>query len=239
MHHLWRLVGLIIVAMLSSCLDGHEEYWINRDSSGRLEARYLLPSVAIANMGGEAAMRTKIENYFAGQKTVSMKHLSLSNQQGSVILDIKVEFTQASDFIALLNGGAGDTTDVEPDALDMLLGKMTANREGLSIAIQRDVDIRKLFPQGLFKLTGEQTRDRNLEYIIHLPVIPHTSNAHEITDGGKTLRWNYPLSQALQEPLFLKVLAPIPIPSWIFGIIALLLCGGFFWIWRKTKKRSV
>jgi hypothetical protein len=238
MRNLWQLLGLFAISLLSSCLDGREEYWINRDGSGRLEARYMLPSVAVANMGGEAAMRSKIEAFFANQKNVNVQHLAIKNESGSVFLEINVAFSRASDFVALLNGGKDDTTKKKPDALDLLLGTMKAQRDGLNVALQRDVDMRELFAESPFPLQDQHTRNRDLEYIIHLPVKVQKSNAHEVTDDGKTLRWSFPLALALKEPLHVELYAPIPFPYWFYALlIAFSLCV-IFWIWKKCRKPS-
>jgi len=236
MRNFWLLLGLLTILLYSSCLDGREEYWINRDGSGSMEARYMLPSVAISSLGGEAAMRAKIEAYFANQPNVKMTHLAINRKSGSVFLEINVAFSRASDFVALLNGGETDGTNQKPDALDMLLGKMNAERSGLDVALKRNVDIRELFADSPFPLNEKQTKNHNLEYIIHLPVKGKASNAHEVTNDGKTLRWSFPLGQALNEPLHIDLLAPIPIPYWLYGVVVTIALCLIAWIWKKRKK---
>lgn len=201
----------------------------------------MLPAIAINKMGGMDALRSKIQSFFTDQGKVTMTHLEVTSKNESVFLDIKITFQNAADIVDLLSGSkSNNASSTAPDTIDQLLGVMQAKRAGLGVAVERNVDLRQLFPGGILSPNSSQVRDRHLEYVIHLPIKPHQSNAHKLADDGKTLEWKFPLAQALKEPLHLEVTAPIPIPHWLIAlpILIFLFIVVVFFLKKSRKAKN-
>ncbi|MFN9821119.1 MAG: hypothetical protein ACK56K_10530, partial [Akkermansiaceae bacterium] len=58
------LIACLVTLLVSSCLDSHEEVWINADASGKARVQLSLPTSAVVANGGEKEIRSMIINYF-------------------------------------------------------------------------------------------------------------------------------------------------------------------------------
>lgn len=233
-----------IVLLLNSCLNGEEEFWFERDGSGRLEAEYELPVFAIASMGGEGELRHKIDDFFARGKGVTLETFSMERRGTQTVMKIKANFSSVRDLVNLL-GSSGDTAEGSaplPGPMVELFGEFQVSRDGRMIDFRRHIDPKGIFGGGLLSPSAKQLEGYHLQYIVHLPTKVATSNAHEIRDGGYTAVWRYSLADAMKHPIDTNFTAPIPLPWWVYVIFTLLLLMTIFltrWLVRQMSKKTM
>jgi hypothetical protein len=245
MKRLLSLIALAVVSMLlNSCLDGKEEYWFEANGSGRIESEYRLPGFAIASMGGEAELRSKIEAFFEKEPSITLVKLDIAAQGTQTILHVEAQFDSIKDFAKLFESkatvGDEEKADDLPEPLKNLLGDFHIKRQGLTIHFDRLITPSKLFGQGLLAPSAKQLEGHQLQYIMHLPTLPTEHNAHQVSNDGKTLVWNFALQDAMKQPIKTNFRTPIPLPWWIWPLLALIIfaCG---WLLRRLlslRKKS-
>jgi hypothetical protein len=241
-----RLLSLIALAVLSlllnSCLDGKEEYWFEANGSGRIQSEYRLPGFAIASMGGEAELRSKIEAFFQKEPSITLVKLETKVDGAQTILQVEAQFDSIQDFANLLESKPATTNeppaDDLPEPLRNLLGNFNIKRQGLAIDFDRTVTPSKLFGQGLLAPSAKQLEGHQLQYIMHLPSVPEEHNAHLVSNDGKTLSWNFALKDAMKQPIRTHFLTPIPIPWWIWPALITILFACFWLIRRLFAMRK-
>lgn len=212
------LIGLI-AALLSSCIEGREEIWLHVDGSGKADLRYDIPaSAARFHQGAEGV-----------EKLIGTLLKDFPNSRHEVVTDgdrlkirVLLDFKSASDLDSLATSAETKKT---PASFDHLAGKFVVERSLNKIDFTRTISPGKAFPTAF--IPASQFQNRKLTYILHLPLVPTESNADKTADGGRTLIWDQPLSQAIREPIVIHFKATIPIPAWMIltaiGVAVILI----------------
>ncbi len=215
----------LITGLLVSCIDGREEIWINADGSGRAEICYEIPTAATHLQNGVEGVREKLETLVTQSPELNATY-SIVETGDRLRVTVHARFPSAPDLAKAANAKNRENL---PVASRYLTGEFAFFRDGRTIDISRTISAGKAIPGARF-IPERQLRDRKLVYILHLPTAAEESNATAVTDNGRTLTWEYPLSDALREPFttHFKVKIPIPLWLWAAGIstvlfIALLL----------------
>jgi hypothetical protein len=237
MKRLLSFIALVAVSMLlNSCLDGKEEYWFEANGSGRIQSEYRLPGFAIASMGGEPELRNKIEAFFEKEPSITLTKLDIAAQGAQTILHVEAQFDSIRDFAKLFESKAAVTGEAKaddlPEPLQNLLGDFDIKRQGLAVHFDRSITPSKLFGQGLLAPSAKQLDGHQLQYIMHLPTLPTEHNAHQVSNEGKTLVWNFALKDAMKQPIKTNFRTPIPLPWWIWPLLAVIIfaCS---WLLRR------
>jgi hypothetical protein len=232
-----RFCAAITLLLLGSCLGGREEFWFERNGSGRLEAEYQLPMFAINSLGGEEKLREIVTNYFTKEPGVSLDKFSVERRGSQAILSLSAGFESVLQLAKLLEKpAAGSNEPALPEPMVKLLGEIDVKRVGLTVDFQRRIDPRQVFADGLISPSQSQMKGYQLQYIMHLPTVVEHSNAHETLNQGRTLVWRYELADAMKQPVETNFIAPIPIPSWAGPAIAGLIVLPAWWIVRRRKR---
>lgn len=110
--------------------------------------------------------------------------------------------------------------------LSAIIGDIDIKMEGLAVELRRDIDLVTMLDEKLGESKLAILGDSEFRYTIHLPKAAKTSNAHEVLEGGKTLKWAYRLAAAHEIPMTLQVVAPIPfpiLPWWFYVAVAVVV----------------
>jgi hypothetical protein len=232
-----RLVLVITAVMLGSCIDSREEIWINADGSGRVEVSCSLPAAAARLQGGEAGVKKLVSELLQKSPALKSSSCEVSTEADRLKIHVKAAFASALDFKK-----AADSASFKklPPAAKKLKGEIKAQLRGLTLDYSRTIKAGEAILGASF-IPASQFKNRNLTYIIHLPVAASESNATSVTNGGRTLTWDFPLAQAIQRPVITRFTAKIPIPTWVIivaaAITSLALVGLFYGI-RKLRQRK-
>jgi hypothetical protein len=228
---LQRWVVLLASLLVGACLGGREEFWFERDGSGRLQAEYRLPAFAISSLGGEQKLRKTIADYFAKEPGVELEEFTVEKNRAEVRLRLSASFDSVLELAKLFDQSDQEAEAVGPslpDPMVKLLGDVKVQRSGMNVDFQRIIDPREVFAGGLVTPSAQQMQGYELEYVMHLPTVVKQSNAHQVLDGGHTLVWSYELAEAMQRPVQTNFVAPIPLPPWCWLVLAAM---GILLIW--------
>lgn len=234
------MVGTALAAAacsLNSCIDGREEYWLESDGSGRAEAIYQIPEAVARLHGGEDGVRAMLREFIDATPEIKNSTLEVTTEGTRLKVRASIAFDSALDLRDVASGSAMHEL---PDAASHLAGTIRADLNGRDLEFERVVSAGKAIPGG--GLLPASTWDgHSFTYIMHLPAAPTTSNATRTEGSGKTLIWEYPLSQAVRKPVVTRFTMPLPIPwKWVAWITApLALAGIGIFAWKRNGKAAV
>jgi hypothetical protein len=228
-----RLLLAVITALLVSCIDGREEYWLESDGSGRAEITYTLPATAVRMHGGDAGIRKQIIAWLREIPGVTYCDCTTSKENDRVTIKVNTRFESALDLKQLAAEDSG-----LPATASHLIGEIRADIHGRTLDFSRTISASRALPA--FSLLPDASMEgRQLAYIMHLPAAALESNATRRENHGRTLIWEVPLAGAFKSPVVTRFRMDVPIPWKPVTAIALLfsLVGGFvFHRIRRSRK---
>ncbi len=232
--------------LLNSCIDGEEEVFIHADGSGRVKLQYQVPGMIFSDADAKVLIET-IEREVGKRENLQLLTNRVENENGQKIIHVEI----ATDNVAGLDDDdvSEDDTSSESDEasksdkwLHALLGDVKVDVSGVSAAVSRQVNLEPLLEEYLGTRGVSLLGESEFRYTVHLPTAVEQSNAHEVLNGGKTLKWRYLLRECKQKPIVMGLKASIPLPWWVYGGVGMagvgvLLCG-FWWV-KKSAKKSI
>jgi hypothetical protein len=233
----WRLLSragiLGMVVMLASCIDGHEECWMDAKGGGRAEITYSLPATMARLQGGDSGIHSLIADFFAQTPSLRMTRQEVVTSDGRTTVRIGMEFDSALDLVKASEGAGIHRL---PAAASHLAGEVHARWRGRTLQVTRTSTPGKLFPgRSLLPVAKPEGR---LLTILHLPVVANASNATRTENDGRTLVWDIPLAEAVTAPVTYRFQVDVPLPwhllRWLIPPVA-LLCG-LVWV-RRARTR--
>lgn len=238
-----RIIGLLCIAWISisltSCIDGHEEYWFAADGSGRAEITYSVPAIAAKLHGGTAGVRTMIEQLLLGNPKLTDTHFDVSQTGDRLTVHLRAHFASVHDLVAV---SEGEAVKKLPSPVAGLAGETALKISGRTVDFTRTIAAGKAVPGGRF-LPRSSLADHKLVYLVHLPLAAETANATRTTGGGTTLEWEIPLRDAVAKPAVLHFTGKVPIPPWALasggGILVVVACFLYLAVrrWRRRTAR--
>lgn len=232
-----RIMLLLVACLLSACIDGHEEIWLEANGSGRAEISYSLPQAAARFQGGEAGVSEMIEKFLADNPAIRSSSHRVRTEGDRLEIFVTATFGSALD---LKEFATGPSLEALPSSASALAGEVMIETRGRTVDFARRIAPGSALP-GASLLPASNFEGRSLRYTIHLPVAPLESNATRSLNGGRTLVWDFPLADAIRSPITTRFVAKVPIPPWLVAASALLLLSAaglaFFAIRRLGKLR--
>jgi hypothetical protein len=233
-----RLIACLAACLLASCIDGHEEIWLEANGSGRAEISYSIPKAAARLYGGEAGLREMIEKFIAENPVIHSSSHQITTEGEQLKIHIRANFDSVLKLKDLVTGPAIESL---PSAAAALAGEVKIGLSGRTVDFQRRISLGSALP-GIGLLPASKFQDGKLRYTLHLPVPVLESNATRSEKDGHTLIWEVPLATAIRTPITTRCVAKIPIPPWAIAATAptLFIAGGlaFLGIRRLRKPRS-
>jgi hypothetical protein len=233
-RHIQLVVAAILTSTLVSCIDVHEEIWLNPDGSGRMDLAYTIPASAAKLQGGEAGIHQMIDSFLDRTHQIHCSRCDITSDAERLTIRFQGSFESALD---LLNPSIRKSFEKLPPTASSLIGRIDVQRSGWGLDFSRTIYPNKALPGAIF-LPSSQVRGRNLTYIMHLPVGVSETNATHVSNAGRTLVWSYSLSQALQKPIIHHFKASIPIPwKWI-ATAAVILTTSWLLLRKFWSRRA-
>jgi len=243
MKYLFFALSAFVVVLLSSCIEGEEDIEIRKDGSAHLKMRYQVPGMIFSAKDGRELV--EILDKELGNKehlTLVTNRVDLERGQRIILIEIETDPEIELDGLFEEETSGNDEDSKSNKMLHALIGDLEAKVDGLSVGVIRDVDLQPLLDEYVGKNSASMLGDSQFSYTVHLPKAVLDSNADEILDDGKTLKWHYKLSETKKRPIEMCLVAPIPLPWWVFavgGALILVVFGGVFWVLKKRLKKSV
>ncbi|GAA5119984.1 hypothetical protein JIN84_21035 [Luteolibacter yonseiensis] len=234
-RHLVRLLVLVAVCLLTSCIDGHEEIWLNADGSGRADVTYTLPAVAARFQGGAEGVEKLLAKFLRDAPGLTSSSHEVVTDGDRLKIRVKASFDSA---LELREISRSDPMKKLPSSANGLAGKVRVSRHGWALDFSRTISAGNALP-GSSLLPASQFKDRRLTYILHLPQAPILTNAMRTENGGRTLIWDQPLAAAVKTPFTIQFKSRIPVPTWIYlsaGAAALVIGSAGMFALRGFRK---
>jgi hypothetical protein len=229
------LIPCLAALLFGSCLDCHEEVWLNPDASGKAKVRMIMPLQAAGIHGGENGIRSLITDYLNATTAITSHSVETAVSEGRLKIVITMTFDNALNLVNLTSGSGSEKL---PAAAAALIGHANMEFRGANISLKRRIDLTRSIPGSMF-IPSEQLKGRNLTTVMHLPRAATSHNADTIEDSGKTLIWTTPLASALRAPLNQSFIMPLPIPWLAIGggilLLTILIAGIFHYNYRRKK----
>lgn len=234
---IFRILAGLVVGSLVSCIDGREEIWLNADGSGRADFNYSVPAIAARLQGGEEGIRQLIKRFLKDRPELALSLCDVSTEAERLRIHVRASFDSVMDLKRV-----SDKKSLEnlPSPVTHLIGDLRLDVRGLSVDFARSIAPGQALPGSLF-MPASQFQNRNLTYIVHLPMAATESNATRLEDAGRTLIWDFPLGQVLERPVTTSFKARIPIPRWFAvttSLVALSTAVLVFFKLRKWQRRK-
>ena len=211
-----RLLACAACLTLFSCIDGHEEYWLEADGSGRAAIHYEVPAAFAASLGGTPGVEALLDRFIRETPTLTNATRQVTRNGDRLTVELNASFRSVLELITAVSGDSALSGGVAGSALDPLIGQFDVRQQGLTVDFTRTVFPAKALP-GSFFLPAAQLDGRHLVYILHLPVPAQESNATRTEENGRTLIWDQPFKGGAVEQLPLRFKANLPLP---WGLIA-------------------
>jgi hypothetical protein len=231
-----RVLASGLVLILNSCLDCREEFWFERNGSGRADIRYGFPATVAALQGGDAGIRKIICGFLNNNPAITSSNYQVNTTDGRTQVQLQLGFDSALDLRDL---AASSSMQSLPTAATDLAGKIQTDLQGRTLDFRREISAGKALPGAAF-LPSSQCNGLRMVYIMHLPEAAEESNATQVLDGGRTLVWDLPLRQALKAPVVTQFKMKLPIPWKIVGATMsglLLACVLTIMLRRNSRRR--
>ncbi|MEO5716224.1 MAG: hypothetical protein ABIT37_22280 [Luteolibacter sp.] len=206
-----HVIALLVACLLTSCIDCHEEIWLEADGSGHADISYTLPAAAARFQGGETGVRKQIEKFLSETKEIKSSACEVSTEGDRLKIRVSGAFDSALDLKEISTGGSMDEL---PSSATNLAGKVEVSVKGRTVDLTRTISPGAALPGAAF-MPASAFEGHRLVYVIHLPTAAKESNATRTADDGRTLVWDFPLAKAIRTPVTTRFVAEIPIPRWM------------------------
>ena len=237
-----RLIALLAICLLSSCIDCHEEIWLEADGSGHADVFYTLPAAAAKFQGGEEGVRRLLEKFLSDTKVLKSSSYEVNTDKDRLKIRVRAAFDSALDLKEISAGGPMNKL---PSSASNLAGKVALTVHGRTVDLTRTISPGAALPGSTF-MPASSFDGHRLVYIIHLPMAATDSNATRIEENGRKLVWDFALADAIQTPVTIHFKANVPIPFWLIGATSVVilslgwvLLGGFRRYRMEVKNQRI
>jgi hypothetical protein len=237
------LASVMMLFLLTGCIDYDEEMWLNPDLSGHVAMTISVQEELVRGHTGfekdmsEDGIRREVER-IPGVKLDSFESF---RDAGRVIAKLRITF----DSIEKLTRSETGVAESSPISL---LGAITVREEGGKVFLERTM---QALPQARAKSMGEDMllkglgslllSNHYLTYTLHVPGDLITANTERIEGDGHTVQWKFTLAQAMREPPEMTVEWKKPF-AWIWIVVGSVCAGAVIvasGMYLMGKRRSL
>lgn len=233
------LLLLFPLFLLTACVEGEEEVWIEEDGSGRILAHYELPGLARSRLGDPEATVYALENIDDREENIKINEIRFGEENGKMVFHLDATFENALDLLELVERNEEqfiEDSGTDPAQIDAIAGIINFSFESLTPQFSRAVSLGGLFPPAVARRPG-MLGPSSFKYTIHLPAKVKETNAHDVSNDGRTVSWTFMLKEHFDSPMDMVVSTELPIPWWVWAILALLTFAFAWLIWRFVIRR--
>lgn len=228
-----RFIIFLSALWLVSCIDSHEEVWIDGNGAGRAEITYLVPRAAVITQGGRDGLRATVEKQIGAAEGLRDTKIEITEENDRIRVFVSLAFDSVLKVSELVTAEALAEL---PPAARYFAGETDIQIKGRDVRVTRTISPGKALP-GSGLLPVSEWKGHQLRYTIHLPQAVLDSNATRTENKGRTLIWEVPLADAISKPVVTRFETRIPIPWWAIAILTSLVVLSGWLLHRRIKRR--
>lgn len=214
---------------------------MNPDASGRARVKISAPTLLFSKFGGVEQIIVDAKEGLATSNNVSLTQINAVTDGSQTTLSARLTFKDARQVGSILQSFRDPPGSPKKSDQEILFGETHLNVSVPKILFSRKIDIAPLVPAGSINpMTSQLLGDSHLSYQLHLPTTATSHNANQVSNEGKSLHWQFPLSTLLAGPVEMKFTAPIPNLSRYLTLTALILLFAIallvFFITQRKKR---
>lgn len=229
--------------VLSGCIEGEEEIWLNPDGSGRIEARYKMPSAVAKRIGEPDELVRVLQEAAERDPHVEITSLTHTAEGGGVTLLFSGTFDDLNKLASFPRRQLRDAS--KPDKrvkAEVLFGEAEMSISEDAIIYDRKVDISWLLQstpaaKSIARMPALLGKS-NLNFILNLPGAARESNASSQSEEGRRLEWNFLLKEHATEPMSMTAEATLP-PSRSLWMVLVLIPVLLFLIQNRRSRTKL
>jgi hypothetical protein len=235
------ILTAIPLLFLTSCIEGEEEIWMNWDASGKIRVHFELPPIFRMKLGDPKVLVKVIRDLEENEEGIEIQELYFKQVGSKLVFHLEATFDDATDLLEISERNVDSIvkgTTMDPaQLLEAITGSISVGLQGLDVSIQREINLEEMFPE---LATGNPKRlgSSNFRYQIHLPFPIKSSNAHAVTNDGKSLEWIFILKEYTKKPMGMSLDTRMAFPRWVWAIAVLFLLGFIFLVWKLLRRRA-
>lgn len=226
--------------LLSSCIEGEEEIWVNPDASGRVRLEVTAPTLIFSRFGGVEQVIAEAKEGFSTSDNVTLTTIEAVPDGGRTTLKAALAFRDAREVGDLLKRFRDPAFPDEKSQEELVVGETELDIGIPDLSFTRSIDVRGLLPpEAQNPMTLRLLGDSQINYRMNLPTAVRTHNADQISPDRRSLEWNVPLQRLLAGPVEMEFTAPLPRLTFYFvlaGVLLLIILVASIFIWKRTKR---
>lgn len=230
-----------LTLVLTSCIEGEEEVWVNPDGSGKARLKVTAPKLLFAKFGGLETLAADLKDALQTSQNARLLEMETSTQGSRATLEAEIAFRDARKMGGLLKSFRDPPDSPDKCEEEIVFGEVKVHLGVPDLSFSRVIDLRPLVPaQSNNAMALKMLGEAQMSYRVHLPTPAKTHNADFISADGKTLAWEIPLAEFLQGSQRMEFTAPLPYLFPLSILAAVLLClavGAIFFV-RKARTRK-
>jgi len=233
MSRLARFSVVLTALWLVSCIDSHEEVWIDGDGGGRAEITYIVPRSAVITQGGREGLRATVQKQIGATEGLRDTKIEITEENDRIRVFVSLAFDSV---LKLSELATVETVAELPPAARHFAGETDIQVKGRDVRVTRTISPGKALPGSSF-MPASRWNGHQLRYTIHLPQAVLNSNATRTENMGRTLIWEVPLADAISKPIVTSFETRIPIPWWAIAVLTSLVVLSVWLLLRWIKRR--
>ena len=231
------ILGLLSI-LLSSCIEGEEEIFLNGDGSARVVASYRVPSILFSAEDAQD-LRIGIAEEVGRVKNLKLITNKIEKHNGDRVIVVEI----STEDVASLEGALSEHDPAlkmkkGDKILHAIIGSIMVNTDGLKVHLNREIHLASLLDEYLGSSGGSILGKSAFCYTVHLPRPAVSSNAQEVLNEGRTLVWSHKLADHRHSPIRLSMTSRILIPWWVYvlgGFMVIVLVWACFAIIARKR----
>ncbi|HEY2343735.1 MAG TPA: hypothetical protein VGH90_11915 [Chthoniobacteraceae bacterium] len=229
------LLAACLALLLGGCLDYDEEMWLEGDLSGHAVLTFSIPDQPlitdeISKRINEDSIRQNLEKV----PGVKMEKFESFHDSGKFGARISIRF----DSVEKLSSFSVSPSDAAPVAP---FGTITVRRENGHVFLERTLaTLPEMKGKGAVaqKFLGVLLGSNFLDYKLHLPGEPVTSNSGHVSASDHLVEWKFTLGQALREPTVMRVEWKNSSHWKMIAVIIIAIVGAGLFAATRARKTS-
>lgn len=169
------------------------------------------PTLLFSKFGGVEQVIADAKEGLSQSEGIQLTSIEATSKGSQTTLQAELTFEDARKLGQTFKSFRSSPDSEEKSDEELLFGETDIGVQFPNITYTRKIDIRPLVPpEAKNPMTARLLANAQLRYLVHLPTPVKSSNSDQVSNNGKTLTWEVPVTDLLAGPVEMNLTAPIP-----------------------------